>query len=327
MLPPATWYPDPSGRHEHRYWDGERWTEHVADAGIAAVDPLPTVTADEQVDGGIAADIAAVALAATSTADTDRDPDAGEQEGTPPPLWRRVEHRRRRTDDQPSPRRRRTDPSGDEESDREDAWATAAAAGFVMPSETIESLAAEQSQVARPAFAGSTIDGTDVAAANGIGHAGGGLQVPLHVRGPGVVVATRWIRRVVGTCDLEPTTPGWARHVLGEGSLTLVADGTTAVVSPLGADVVVRSDRFVAASATGPAHAVATVVDAVDLGEVDWLAVATSDGLTAVVVDEQWSLPLARLVAWTGGVVLGEGRRGRVELSGHGTVLLDVDGD
>jgi uncharacterized protein YxjI len=46
---PADWYPDPSGRHEHRYWDGTRWTEHVASHGRQSVDhdtsskPPPTV--------------------------------------------------------------------------------------------------------------------------------------------------------------------------------------------------------------------------------------------------------------------------------------------
>ena len=29
---PAGWFPDPGGAHDHRYWDGTRWTEHVADA-------------------------------------------------------------------------------------------------------------------------------------------------------------------------------------------------------------------------------------------------------------------------------------------------------
>ena len=37
---PAGWFPDPVGGHDHRYWDGTRWTEHVADAGVSAVDPL-----------------------------------------------------------------------------------------------------------------------------------------------------------------------------------------------------------------------------------------------------------------------------------------------
>jgi hypothetical protein len=37
--PPFGWYPDPSGRHEQRYWDGTRWTEHVSDAGQQSTDP------------------------------------------------------------------------------------------------------------------------------------------------------------------------------------------------------------------------------------------------------------------------------------------------
>ena len=35
---PPDWYPDPSGRHQLRYWDGFAWTEHVSTNGIAAVD-------------------------------------------------------------------------------------------------------------------------------------------------------------------------------------------------------------------------------------------------------------------------------------------------
>jgi hypothetical protein len=34
------WYPDPSGRHAQRFWDGASWTPHVADGGHVAVDPL-----------------------------------------------------------------------------------------------------------------------------------------------------------------------------------------------------------------------------------------------------------------------------------------------
>jgi hypothetical protein len=37
---PRSWLPDPSGRHELRYWDGTRFTEHVADAGKISTDPL-----------------------------------------------------------------------------------------------------------------------------------------------------------------------------------------------------------------------------------------------------------------------------------------------
>ena len=38
--PVPGWYPDPHGRHRHRYWDGAAWTEHVADDGTTGVDPL-----------------------------------------------------------------------------------------------------------------------------------------------------------------------------------------------------------------------------------------------------------------------------------------------
>jgi len=38
--PPPAWHPDPSGRHQQRYWDGGRWTAWVADGGVAGRDPL-----------------------------------------------------------------------------------------------------------------------------------------------------------------------------------------------------------------------------------------------------------------------------------------------
>jgi uncharacterized protein YxjI len=38
--PEANWYPDPGGKHEHRYWDGTQWTDNVADHGRQSVDPL-----------------------------------------------------------------------------------------------------------------------------------------------------------------------------------------------------------------------------------------------------------------------------------------------
>jgi hypothetical protein len=36
--PPPAWRPDPTGRHEVRYWDGGRWTDHVSDDGVASQD-------------------------------------------------------------------------------------------------------------------------------------------------------------------------------------------------------------------------------------------------------------------------------------------------
>ena len=34
------WYPDVTGRHQLRYWDGRGWTGYVADQGTRATDPL-----------------------------------------------------------------------------------------------------------------------------------------------------------------------------------------------------------------------------------------------------------------------------------------------
>jgi hypothetical protein len=41
---PAGWLADSTGRHQYRYWDGTQWTDHVADDGVAALDPLATPT-------------------------------------------------------------------------------------------------------------------------------------------------------------------------------------------------------------------------------------------------------------------------------------------
>jgi len=42
---PAGWHPDPLGRHEHRYWDADRWTDRVADQGAIKKDPFDAAEA------------------------------------------------------------------------------------------------------------------------------------------------------------------------------------------------------------------------------------------------------------------------------------------
>jgi hypothetical protein len=37
---PPSWQPDPSGRFEFRYWNGEEWTEFVSSGGVSSQDPF-----------------------------------------------------------------------------------------------------------------------------------------------------------------------------------------------------------------------------------------------------------------------------------------------
>ena len=46
---PAGWQPDPTGHHDHRYWDGTTWTDNVSDAGVAGTDPLIEAAGPEPV--------------------------------------------------------------------------------------------------------------------------------------------------------------------------------------------------------------------------------------------------------------------------------------
>ncbi|MEO6123164.1 MAG: DUF2510 domain-containing protein [Ilumatobacteraceae bacterium] len=38
MTSAPQWVSDPYGRHQMRYWDGERWTEHISNGGVAGTD-------------------------------------------------------------------------------------------------------------------------------------------------------------------------------------------------------------------------------------------------------------------------------------------------
>lgn len=49
---PANWYPDPTGRHELRWFDGSMWTDHVSTRGVTAIDPVAGPPAPTQAAGG-----------------------------------------------------------------------------------------------------------------------------------------------------------------------------------------------------------------------------------------------------------------------------------
>ena len=43
--PSRGWYPDPTGAHERRFFDGNQWMADVADKGVMSTDPIQVVPA------------------------------------------------------------------------------------------------------------------------------------------------------------------------------------------------------------------------------------------------------------------------------------------
>lgn len=67
--PAADWYPDPSGRFQFRYWDGEAWTGHVSTDGKTDWDPPGE--AAEAAEGGAAVESTETVDEAAAATDDD----------------------------------------------------------------------------------------------------------------------------------------------------------------------------------------------------------------------------------------------------------------
>ena len=84
-MPEPGWVRDPSGRYHQRFFDGTKWTDHVADEyGRRGVDPVeaiqrsgPSISAGPPVTGGLPAVATAPPARATSTAMSLSSPPAG----------------------------------------------------------------------------------------------------------------------------------------------------------------------------------------------------------------------------------------------------------
>lgn len=69
--PQSGWYPDPTGRHENRWWDGVDWSDQVADGQTVSADPVhggPATPAAKAVDPGATQPIQPVAAPLSPTA-------------------------------------------------------------------------------------------------------------------------------------------------------------------------------------------------------------------------------------------------------------------
>jgi Protein of unknown function (DUF2510) len=79
--PAPGWHPDPTSRHQYRYWDGARWTDDVADGGVASTDTLHEASAGATDPNPTASD-------ATQRVDPTRQyPVAGQQDPTSGPYY------------------------------------------------------------------------------------------------------------------------------------------------------------------------------------------------------------------------------------------------
>lgn len=78
MSAPQGWHPDPTGRHQVRWWDGTRWTDWVGDHGQTSQDPP-----EPGAPASTAADVAAAQGTTTdAVADPTGVPEAGATAGS-----------------------------------------------------------------------------------------------------------------------------------------------------------------------------------------------------------------------------------------------------
>jgi Restriction endonuclease/Protein of unknown function (DUF2510) len=73
-IPSSGWRPDPTGRHEYRYFDGNLWSHNVANRGIPAIDPMEPATGDARRFGGQAEPAATEATAEDHARDQPPEP-------------------------------------------------------------------------------------------------------------------------------------------------------------------------------------------------------------------------------------------------------------
>jgi hypothetical protein len=68
---PPSWYADPTGRHQYRYWNGTEWTDQVADDQVTSTDPA-TMPSGDPVPGAPPAPVAPGPVPAGATKRTAR---------------------------------------------------------------------------------------------------------------------------------------------------------------------------------------------------------------------------------------------------------------
>lgn len=322
--PPADWYPDPTGRYDYRYWDGEQWTGHVSTAGSTEWDPLPESAPSDS-----------AATAAADDGDAPPTGAAGRDGGGPPPGQEAV------TGTMP----------GD---------GTAAAAQTTSAAATTASAGTGPAATVR---AGIRSDLLEVGLRD-LGGGRVALPSPHVLRvtlgedvlaRPGTMVASR------GEISFDHEGPGSAGTALertvtdeavplmrctGEGELLLAHGGDTVhLVHLAGGAVSVNGRNLLAfeptlewdADRVGDATVVGEGrVDTVLLRGTGWVAVTTHGTPVTIEADQPVHAHVHAAVAWSAGLQVGVHRdrtgdgsseAARLAFTGEGFVVLQAPGD
>lgn len=81
--PAPGWLPDPTGRHEYRYWDGSRWTDDISDQGTIGNDAYAGPTGPTPPTAGFGAPVAPGGYGDPTAAPSYGDPTATAPYGDP----------------------------------------------------------------------------------------------------------------------------------------------------------------------------------------------------------------------------------------------------
>ncbi|MBY5160894.1 DUF2510 domain-containing protein [Salsipaludibacter albus] len=313
--PPAGWHPDPLSRHAQRYWDGQQWTEHVADqSGNMSTDPLDgggqqaqsqSQSGDQQASWG--------------TQDTTTQQDAG---------WGGQQEQSSWGDQQQD-----TTPSwgqGDTGSDWGGSETTATSEEPAWGS-TGTDAATAGAGAAAGAAAASTI-GSD--SDDGVSSTGD-VDLPIVDQpglvsidaGPGVVVRHgSVVAYSSGVTATDSAHPG-SLDVTGTGQVHVAAGGQAVAVlevSPGG--LTVRNDALLAHSGGLDRTAAPDGIvgyDATAMSGGGWVAVTAPGGILELSSVGGIDVTTSALVAWTSDLDVAHTED--VNLAGHGLVLVSAE--
>lgn len=345
QLPPPGWHPDPLGRNAQRYWDGQQWTEHAADAaGNMTVDPIAGA-GGQQAGAGQAGSTqqqtgAQGQQAFGSTQQGAAPADAGAQAGAssahewPSAAGAGVASTAAARDAAVASHQDTATPH--DTSGQVPTWGEATTGGGATTSDTVPT--ADTTPAAGTATPGSDTAAQDTGAATAqVGFADvadtsgavadqGGL-VAIRITADDTAVATA--DAVVAREAMVAVSEDERGHLLtGTGTVWLGGDGRhVTVVNVPDSGLIVGTGNILAHSAAleqSETHSGITGFDATRLTGAGWVAVAAEGGIAEVATDHGLAVRTAAVVAYSADLDIAHGED--VELTGDGIALVAAGG-